>query len=273
MSRLLIHEPPLQVLPSLANTIGLNEAIVLQQIHYWISNPKVGKMHNGRRWVRNSFDEWQETNFPFWSVRTLKRVMANLIDQDLVLVENLNAKTYDRTLWYTVGYDALDRLHLAIVTDCHYGSDTVSLSKGQDGTLEGDNVAPPIPETLSEKDKQRVEEEELAAVTASLALLDSWQDLTGAFPRDEAERREAIASLNRLWRRVGRDTHRAWKLLKKKRTEILAEGKTPYRPAAIIPQIMADLDMPEKPKKPSANGSRSSTEERMERVKQLLEDA
>ena len=36
MSRLLIDEPPLQVLPSLAREIGLNEAIMLQQIHYWL---------------------------------------------------------------------------------------------------------------------------------------------------------------------------------------------------------------------------------------------
>ena len=35
MSKLLINEHPLQVLPSLATKIGLNEAIVLQQIHYW----------------------------------------------------------------------------------------------------------------------------------------------------------------------------------------------------------------------------------------------
>ena len=34
--RLLIDEPPLMVLPSLAAVIGLNEAIMLQQIHYWL---------------------------------------------------------------------------------------------------------------------------------------------------------------------------------------------------------------------------------------------
>lgn len=38
-AQLLINEPPLQVLPTLAKTIGLNEAIVLQQVHYWL-NPK-----------------------------------------------------------------------------------------------------------------------------------------------------------------------------------------------------------------------------------------
>ena len=36
MSNLLIEEPPLQVLPSLALAVGLNEAIILQQMHYWL---------------------------------------------------------------------------------------------------------------------------------------------------------------------------------------------------------------------------------------------
>ena len=37
MSNLLTQEPPLQVLPSLAVAIGLNEAIVLQQVHYLLN--------------------------------------------------------------------------------------------------------------------------------------------------------------------------------------------------------------------------------------------
>ena len=35
-SKLLVDEPPLIVLPSLAVAIGLAEAILLQQIHYWL---------------------------------------------------------------------------------------------------------------------------------------------------------------------------------------------------------------------------------------------
>ena len=42
-SKLLIDEPPLQVLPSLALKIGLNEAIILQQVHYWL-NPKLNPL-------------------------------------------------------------------------------------------------------------------------------------------------------------------------------------------------------------------------------------
>ena len=36
MNNLLIDDYPILVLPKLATEIGLNEAIVLQQIHYWL---------------------------------------------------------------------------------------------------------------------------------------------------------------------------------------------------------------------------------------------
>ena len=36
MGNLLINEPPLQVLPSLAAKIGLDNAIFIQQLHYWL---------------------------------------------------------------------------------------------------------------------------------------------------------------------------------------------------------------------------------------------
>ncbi|SDN86290.1 hypothetical protein SAMN05443253_12225 [Bacillus sp. OK048] len=41
MSRLLINEGPVKIIPSLATKIGLNEAVVLQQIHYWLGISKL----------------------------------------------------------------------------------------------------------------------------------------------------------------------------------------------------------------------------------------
>ncbi|MCP6757123.1 replication protein RepO, partial [Klebsiella pneumoniae] len=59
MHALLINEPPLQVLPSLAKAIGLNEALILQQIHYWL-NPKHNQnLFKGRYWVYNTYEQWQ----------------------------------------------------------------------------------------------------------------------------------------------------------------------------------------------------------------------
>lgn len=105
-SKLLIDEQPLQVLPGLAVAIGLNEAIVLQQIHYWLSpNRKGGEFHEGRKWVYNTYETWQE-NFPFWSVDTIKRTILKLEKVGVIeATDEFNKDTRDRTKWYTINYD------------------------------------------------------------------------------------------------------------------------------------------------------------------------
>lgn len=104
MSNLLIPCEPLQVLPSLAKAIGLNEAIFLQQLHYWLARSK--HEHDGRVWVYNTFEEWQ-TQFPFWSLRTMQRIAASLVKRKLLLVHKFNAKDWDRKNWYSINYEAL----------------------------------------------------------------------------------------------------------------------------------------------------------------------
>lgn len=58
LSSLLIDEHPLVVLPSLAKEIGLNEAIMMQQIHFWINKRKHFK--DGKYWVYNTYDGWAD---------------------------------------------------------------------------------------------------------------------------------------------------------------------------------------------------------------------
>ncbi len=109
MSKLLISESPLQVLPSLAVAIGLNEAIVLQQIHYWlVTKPRA---HDGKPWVYNSVPEWKQ-QFPFWSEPTIRRILNRLRDLGILEVANLSPEPQDRTLWYTINYNNLPSDHI-----------------------------------------------------------------------------------------------------------------------------------------------------------------
>lgn len=85
MSKLLIPEPPLQVLPRLAIAVGLNEAIVLQQLHYLLQNPTNGAEVNGERWIFNTIEEWITTYFPFWCPRTLRTIFGNLQKKNLII--------------------------------------------------------------------------------------------------------------------------------------------------------------------------------------------
>ncbi len=139
MSKLLINEPPLQVLPSLAKAIGLNEAIALQQLHYWLE--KSTHIHDGRRWVYNTAADWQE-QLPFWSEPTTRRVFNSLRKMGLVLTGNYNAKGFDKTLWYSIDYVALRE----ISPTC---DEFVNASDHIDQT-EQINVITPIPETTQE---------------------------------------------------------------------------------------------------------------------------
>lgn len=95
----------------LAVVIGLNEALVLQQIHYWIEiNKKSNRnFHEGRYWTYNTINEWQK-GFPFWSTSTIKRILKKLRDMKIVEVDNFNVYQMDRTLWYTINYEELDKL-------------------------------------------------------------------------------------------------------------------------------------------------------------------
>ena len=104
MSRLLIQESPVMIIPSLAVKIGLNEAVVLQQIHYWlgISKHKI----EGRTWVYNTYEEWRK-QLPFWSVSTIKRTIHSLEMKGLLLSANFNEMKMDKTKWYSIDYDKL----------------------------------------------------------------------------------------------------------------------------------------------------------------------
>lgn len=107
LSNLLIAEPPLQVLPTLAEQVGINEAVVLQQIHYW----SLQKAQEGQEpWVYNTQDEWLE-HFPWLTMRTLQRVLRNLRDAGLLLSrqpEGTNRRTH-----YLVSYDNMAGSHAA----------------------------------------------------------------------------------------------------------------------------------------------------------------
>jgi hypothetical protein len=172
MSKLLIQEHPLQVLPSLAIKIGLNEAIFLQQLHYWLTPTAKYKPHyfemggEIRPWIYNTYHTkgkekktgWR-VNFPFWSVRTIKRIVSSLKSQGLIIVtDKFNAVASNRTLWYTIDYDKLADLETETSTSGTLDSDKLALSEedklalsrgGQVGTLMTETTTETISETTN----------------------------------------------------------------------------------------------------------------------------
>lgn len=114
MAALLYNEPPIAVSPTLCRLLGLAEAVFLQQLHFRLqlkrSDPRTYEKYrvNGRDWV-------------YWTQQELiaeiplgksgdphKRVIRELRELGLLLVEQLHAAKWDRTNFYTIDYDAFD---------------------------------------------------------------------------------------------------------------------------------------------------------------------
>ncbi|HHB1580007.1 TPA: hypothetical protein ACN983_005155, partial [Vibrio parahaemolyticus] len=105
--KMLFVERPLVVNPKLAADIGLNEAIVLQQIKYWTDRSEFKK--DGHYWVFKTTEDW-EREFPFWSKPTIRRVLKSLEKSELILSQKLHGHFFkeqsNQTLWYALNLDA-----------------------------------------------------------------------------------------------------------------------------------------------------------------------
>lgn len=97
----------------LALVLGdLNEAIVLNQLNYWIEiNKKAEKnLIDGKYWVYNSYSDWRINNFPYWSEKTIQRAFTRLENKGVVISANYNKLAIDKTKWYTIDTDKLQEL-------------------------------------------------------------------------------------------------------------------------------------------------------------------
>jgi hypothetical protein len=81
-----IPERQLVFSPALAQTIGLEEAILLQHFAELFQHRET-QMHQGYAWLRVERD-WLLKTLPFWSAVDLHRISRSLADKGLILVES-----------------------------------------------------------------------------------------------------------------------------------------------------------------------------------------
>lgn len=93
----------------LAQIIGLNESIVLTQLHYWINiNKKTRKNHFEKKyWAYSPLSKWHENNFPFWSIGTVRNIFNKLEKDKIIQSKQFLKKANDRTKFYTINYNYL----------------------------------------------------------------------------------------------------------------------------------------------------------------------
>ena len=86
-----------------ANKYGVNEAIMLKSIKFWIVKNEATErhQHDGRTWTYNTVKGFAKL-FPFWTERQVRRITNSLISQGVLIAGNYNKAAYDRTTWYAL---------------------------------------------------------------------------------------------------------------------------------------------------------------------------
>lgn len=82
---MILPEPPLTLMPSLAVAIGLNEGLVLQQLYWLTTTQTVSQIGTpeSEGWIKGGAGRWQRW-FRWWSGDTIERIFASLQQKGLL---------------------------------------------------------------------------------------------------------------------------------------------------------------------------------------------
>ena len=121
MSKLLIDEAPVYFAKTLAKHIGLEKAIILQQVHFWleINKREEKNYYEDRYWVYSSFEQWAERDFNWWSQRKLISLFCELCDSEILIKKQLKKEQMDRTNFYTINYEKLNEIYKKIESEAN----------------------------------------------------------------------------------------------------------------------------------------------------------
>ncbi|MBQ7478457.1 MAG: hypothetical protein IJT01_06120 [Selenomonadaceae bacterium] len=157
MSNLLIQEVPLMVLPTLATKIGLNEAMFLQQLHYWIDRSR--HEMEGHRWIYNTIEEWCNS--------AMKGTYPYPSDEELESMRN----AFDK-LFATIRFREHDR-----------GFELYSASAGNLSEMVAASTVTPQGELTSEQQTLQVFSQEVMGI--DLSFFKGPMELHGRYDRDK----------------------------------------------------------------------------------------
>jgi hypothetical protein len=151
MSNLLLGSHPLIIIPELAVKIGLNETIIIQQVHYWneINKKSGNNFKDEYYWTYNSYEDWHK-QFPFWHINTIKKTIINLEKARLIISSNYNTLKIDRTKWYRIDYDMLEILEQSPL----YNICTTNVQKWYDHYT---SIVQPLPKTNTKTKTETIE--------------------------------------------------------------------------------------------------------------------
>lgn len=104
MSEMLLNERLVAIQPSLVRRLGIAEAAIVQQLHYWLR--RATNSHDGHIWVYKTYSEWADEIG--LSSKAVRGALDKLRRAEVVVSIESPLDTRDRTLWWRIDYDVLD---------------------------------------------------------------------------------------------------------------------------------------------------------------------
>lgn len=113
-----------------ATKYGVNAAILLQNLYWWIQKNKANKCHyyDGTYWTYNTREAYTKL-FPYLSERQVKTAMDKLIADGVVITGDYNVDRYKRPIWYAItekGYTLLQNRSYVHAEMSERGSENVN---------------------------------------------------------------------------------------------------------------------------------------------------
>ena len=110
-THLLLDEKPLMVLPTLAKLVGINESIILQQIHWIIEIKEEHEddrtLYDGYIWCKYTLNQWH-SKLSWITPSGLFRILKRLEENGIVKSCKPNAGNRDQTKWYRIDHEGLN---------------------------------------------------------------------------------------------------------------------------------------------------------------------
>lgn len=103
MSDLLLDGRLVAVQPALVRRIGLLEAALVQQLHYWTQRATC--VHDGQLWVYKTYNDWSDEIGV--SAKAARGALDRLRREGIVVAIDNPADARDRTLWWRIDYARL----------------------------------------------------------------------------------------------------------------------------------------------------------------------
>ncbi len=192
-------------LPILASVLGVPDAIILQQLEYFLQRSK--NVRDSKKWVYNTYSQWHGI-FPCFSESTIKKTILSLEHQGILVSSYLHENGRNRTKWYRIDYEALEQTKQRLFEK----SSTIPNALGQNVSIVQDAISPMSGEDISERQGgvvpssiHRVQTESTAEMSPNTVAtsLESFSSLVEKLkavkvPAEQARSNEEIAESYRI---------------------------------------------------------------------------